>query len=88
MPDKQFFDPDGMSASERADFLKWYDDKKHTQKYNFQDEMKAYCRSEVDIPHKCILIFREVFLESTGTDPFESCITTASTCNLVYKTHF
>ena len=36
MPDKQFFDNDGISASERADFLKWYDDKKHTQNTIFK----------------------------------------------------
>ena len=88
MPDKEYFDPDGMSSSERKDFLKWYDENKDVSNYNFKDEMKAYCASDVDILHWCIINFRKLFLETTGVDPFESCITIASACNMVYRTNF
>ena len=60
MPDKNYFDPDSMPASERANFLKWYEENKHIQNYNLQAEMKAYCRSDVDILHKCVLVFRDL----------------------------
>ena len=83
MPDKEYFDPDGMSSSERKDFLKWYDENKDVSNYNFKDEMKAYCASDVDILHWCIINFRKLFLETTGVDPFESCSTIASACNMV-----
>ena len=88
MPDKSYFDPDGMPASEREDFLKWYEENKHTQNYNLQAEMRAYCRSDVDILHKCILVFRDLFVESTGIDPFESNVTIASACNHVFRANF
>ena len=70
IPDKEFFYPDGMSSSERVDFVKEYDVRTNDTNYNFKDEIKAYCRSDVDTLHKCILIFRRLFIESTGTDPF------------------
>ena len=88
MPDKNYFDPDSMPASERADFLKWYEENKHVQNYNLQAEMKAYCRSDVDILHKCVLVFRDLFVESTGIDPFESNVTIASACNHVFRANF
>ena len=88
MPDKSYFDPDGMSTSERTDFLKWYEQNKNRENYNLRDEMEAYCRSDVDILHQCVLHFRDLFLESTNVDPFESCITIASACNLVFRQNF
>ena len=50
--------------------------------------MKTSCRSDVDILHRCILIFRHLFIESTDIDPFESCMTIAMACNLVYRSNF
>ena len=88
MPDKNYFDPDGMLPSERADFLKWYEENKHIQNYNLQAEMRAYCRSDVDILHKCVLVFRDLFVQSTGIDPFESNVTIASACNHVFRANF
>ena len=41
MPDKQYFDPDGMSKSDRKDFLKWYEANKNETNYNFQEEIKV-----------------------------------------------
>ena len=88
IPDKDFFDPDSMPTSERGDFLKWYEENKNTQNYDLQLEMRAYCRSDVDILHKCILVFRDLFVESTGIDPFESNVTIASACNHVFRSNF
>ena len=50
--------------------------------------MKAYCRSDVDILHRCIVNFRALFIAETGMDPFESFITIASACNMVYRSKF
>ena len=88
IPDKDFFDPDSMPTSERGNFLKWYEENKNTQNYDLQLEMRAYCRSDVDILHKCILVFRDLFVESTGIDPFESNVTIASACNHVFRSNF
>ena len=51
-----------MSSSEREDFLKWHDARTNDTNYNFKDEKKAYCRSDVDILHKCILYSKDCLL--------------------------
>ena len=88
IPDKKYSDPEAMSVGERMEFHKWYDERDKDANYDFQQEMQTYCRSDVDIVHKCILIFRKLFIKSTGIDPFESCVTIASACSLVYRTNF
>ena len=60
-PDKKYFDPDGMSKPDRADFFKWYESNSNDSNYNFQKEMESYCRSDVDILHRCIINFRALF---------------------------
>ena len=58
---------------------------KNIPNYYFKEEVVSYFRSDVDILHKCILIFRKLSMRSTGIDQFESCITIANACNLVYR---
>ena len=43
--------------------------------FNFQQEMLQYCRSDVDILHRCCLEFRELFRNVTDIDPFEKWLT-------------
>ena len=50
--------------------------------------MKTYCRSDVDILQRCILIFRDLFIDSTDIDLFEACMTIAMACNIVYRSNF
>ena len=64
-------------------------------KFDFQEVLLKYCRSDVDILRRCCLKFRELFMQMTsctgddkGIDPFEKCITIASACNLVFRTKF
>ena len=82
-----------MSPSEREDILRWFEERKNDD-YDFQEEMKTYHRSYVDILCKHILVFRDLFIESTktmtsvGIDPFESFLTIAMACNLVYRENF
>lgn len=65
-----------------------------SQKTDFQTEILSYCRSDVDILRLACLRFRKMFIEITakegtsGIYPFESCITIASACNLVFRTNF
>ena len=48
MPDKSYYDPDGMSLTREEEFLGWYDDKV-SQRYvfNFHDELLTYCQSDM-----------------------------------------
>ena len=93
LPNIKYYNPDGMKMDKRKEFLSWYENNKHN-KFEFQQELLKYCRSDVDILWKCSLKFRKLFQEiskkdeGVGIDPFEHCITIASACNLVFRTNF
>ena len=95
-PDIHFYGVDYMSIDKREDFLEWYDTIKD-QSFDLQKELEDYCISDVDILSKSVLTYRDIFLEVTksdliendcGIDPFQSCLTIASICNLVYRRNF
>ena len=56
--------------------------------FDFQKEIIAYCRSDVDILRRCCLQFSELFKKVTSLEPFSNCITIASACNLVFRHNF
>ena len=62
--------------------------KENNYVFDFQHEILTYCRSDVDILRRCCLEFRELFRDVTDIDPFKSCLTIASACNLVFRTNF
>jgi ribosomal protein S18 len=80
LPDVKYYKPGGMKNDKRTKFMQWY-----------EDEILKYCRSDVDILQKTCLTFRKMFMDVTckdelqGIDPFGSCITIASACNLVFR---
>jgi hypothetical protein len=95
-PDQQFYGVDYMSISNREDFLIWYETTKD-KLFDLQKELEEYCISDVDILSKSVLTYRDIFLEvtksalienDTGIDPFQSCLTIASVCNLVFRRNF
>ena len=55
--------------------------------FNFQEEILAYCRSDVNILRRCCLEFRELFHDVTDIDPFRT-LTIASACHVVYRTSY
>ena len=55
--------------------------------FNFQEEIVAYCLSDVDILHRCYLEFHELFHNVTEIDPFAN-LTIASACSTVYRTNY
>ena len=93
LPDVQYYNPDGMKPKARQKFLSWCSEHMNDN-FNFQEELLRYCRSDVDILRRCCQQFRKIFMTITskdgtlGIDPFESCITIASACNLVFRTYF
>ncbi|MCW4344201.1 MAG: hypothetical protein N0E48_12745 [Candidatus Thiodiazotropha endolucinida] len=93
LPDRSFYNPNGMNPEIRTKFLQWYE-QHHNDVFDFQGELLRYCRSDVDILRKCCLKFRSLFLDLTtkdnkcGIDPFKQCITIASACNLVFKKNY
>ncbi|CAB4017685.1 DNA polymerase, partial [Paramuricea clavata] len=89
LPDSKFYDPDGMSSDDREKFYSWYNEQVRRQyEFDFQAEILRYCQSDVDILRRCCLEFRELFSQITDVDPFASCLTIASACNLVFRKTF
>jgi hypothetical protein len=95
-PDTNFYGVDYMSVNNRQEFLNWYESTKNNL-FDLKKELEEYCISDVDILSKSVLTYRDIFLEVTksqqieddnGIDPFQSCLTIASVCNLVFRRNF
>ena len=56
--------------------------------FDFKLEILRYCQSDVNILRQCCLQFRELFRDVTDIDPFASCLTIASACNMVFRKTF
>ena len=67
LPDQSYYDPDGMSKDRQAEFLDWYE-KNKDQTFNFQQEMKQNCISDVHILLKACWKFRELLRKETGEE--------------------
>ena len=87
LPAPRYYGVDGMTPSRREDFMEWYE-RQGDRLFCFRDELVAYCRSDVDILQRCCGIFRKLFVEYTGLEPYTRSITIASACNRVYRTHY
>ena len=86
-PDPKYYDPEGMTKDNRDSFYRWYEGTS-TQIFDFQKEMLAYCRSDVDILRRGCAKFREAIVSDTGVEPFQECITIASMANRIYRKTF
>ena len=86
MPDIEYYDPDGMMPEKRHEFINWYNKQ---QRFSFQNDLRKYCISDVDILQRVCGKFRSMFMKMTqNIDPFVNAITIASACNEVYRKLF
>jgi len=86
MPSKTMYDPEGMSAKKKAEFEQWYQEKVDADyRFVLQDEMKAYCKSDVKLLKEGFKKFRQEFKQHANFDPLEKCITIASACNRYWR---
>ena len=75
--------------AEREAFMSWHQEQvDNNYVFDFRHEIIKYCRSDVDILAKCCLLYREMFKDQTGIDPFDKATTIASYCQQVYCTKF
>ena len=97
LPEAKWYDADGMSASGKKEFEKWYGAEKEKVgvKWNLQEELLKYCINDVDILRKCCMQFRNLFMDVTkteeedaGVDPLKEPLTIAAACNLVLRRNF
>ena len=89
IPALQYFDPDSLSAKNKAILETWHADQvRQNVIYDFQKELKEYCQSDVDILQRGCEAFCEEFQSHADFNPFVECYTIASACNRYWrKTH-
>ena len=86
MPDKSYYDPDGMSTQRKEEFNRWYDEKVSERYiFNFPHELLTYCQSDVRLLKEGCMKFQSQFKEICGFNPMIHCITIASACNVAYR---
>ena len=88
IPSKRHFGYNQMSSSVRKGFLQWYNAKQdENYVFNFKNELREYCRSDVDILRRSMLKFRNDFIELENIDPLQY-ITIASVCMTIYRSNY
>jgi hypothetical protein len=100
LPDKKFYGVNYMKSSDREKFIKWYSIHKNDV-FDFKKEIIKYCQSDVIILATACIKFRDLFMFASepndqqlvhefknGIDPFQSAITIASACNLIFRTKY
>ena len=65
IPDKKYFDITSIHSNEKAlqKFFAWYETVKDTEDWDFQEEMKKYCRLDVDILAAIMKIHHTLVME-------------------------
>ena len=86
LPNKKYFGYNQMRLSTRKNFLEWYNSKQNDE-FDFKNELKEYCRSDVDILRRSMLKFRDDFIELENIDPLQY-ITIASVCMHIYRCNY
>ena len=89
IPCKNDYGVNFMMPEQREAFIQWHDEQvANNYEFNFREEIRKYCRSDVDILRNCCLLYREMFRDITEIDPFNKSITIASYCLTVFRTKF
>ena len=88
IPDLHYYDPDGMSPKMKTELETWHADQvRRNVLFDFQHELKEYCKSDVDILQRGCEKFCEEFQRKAGFNPFADCVTIASACNRYWRKH-
>ena len=88
IPSKKHYGYNQMKTQEREKFLQWYDDRvNENYVFDFKKEIIEYCRSDVDILRRCMLKFRQDFINQENIDPLKY-ITIAGVCMAIYRGNY
>jgi len=86
IPSRKYFEPHRMMPKKRREFLEWYKAQRG-EEYDFQKELREYCKSDVKILTQAMEIYRDNAIAfNDGLDPLECC-TIASYCMKVFRTN-
>lgn len=91
-PPASYYDPGSMKPGARAEFEAWHQSVKN-KPFDFDKELRQYCINDVQVLLRAVLAFRRQFMTMTrdkskapeGVDPYNSCMTLASACNLTFR---
>ena len=61
LPDKEYYDPKGMSVERTAEFERWYADHDPDYVFHFQNELLTYCESDVLLLKGACQVFCQEF---------------------------
>ena len=76
-----------MSPDRRAEFEKWYAQREAEEYvFDFEEELLAYCHSDVQLLQEGCEVFRKEFEAVPGLNPMENFLMIASACNLYIRT--
>ena len=79
--DMKYYMPETMSVSGRKAFETWHAEQVSKQvEFNFDEELVAYCESDVKLLKAGCLKFKQLFEEKSKSNPFDR-MTIASACN-------
>ncbi|XP_049823876.1 uncharacterized protein LOC126265674 [Aethina tumida] len=87
LPSAEFYGPNQMKPEDRHTFLNWHQEHQNDV-FNFQEEIVAYCKSDVEILMTACLSFRSMLLNECKVCPFTEATTIASACNKVFARNY
>jgi hypothetical protein len=76
IPDIEYFEPQSMKSSSAQACKEWH--QSYVGTWNFQEQLKKYCKQDVDILTIAVMKFREQFKSITELDPITRNFTLAS----------
>ena len=87
IPDITHYGVDDMGASERNEFLAWYDGQKD-EVFDNKRVLEAYCQDDVSVLQEACRVLRNEFIQAGNIDVFLESVPIALACNKVMGTPF
>ena len=79
------YNPEHVNEKRLKEFLAWHKEKiKSGAVFDFQQELSAYLKSDVEVVAGSLAAFSEEMVELTGIDPVTKCVTIVSTAFKVW----
>ena len=76
-----------MRASERSEFLAWYEGKK-VEVFDNRRFLESYCQDDVNVLRESCQVLRREFLQIGNIDVFLESVSIASACNKLIRKRF
>ena len=88
IPELKYFEPEHMGEDKKKECEGWHAEQVlKDEKWNFQQEMLEYCKSDVTLLREGCLKFAQDTAKEAGFNPLTKCITIASTCHYFWRNY-